>query len=214
MKAIGEIINSQPKSEVLDLTGLFGDAEKCKNKFALYYSQNIADKLYWVDEYSQIIEWMETNIVNGKNKGLLLSGGVGIGKTVIANKVIGEIIRNEKKTMQPGFDKINLRFFRMQNLSIDRENEDYFYKNIVQIKFNMYILDDVGTEQIGNNYGSKFEMFSNIVDELYNMKKLSIITTNLTLPQMGERYGLRTIDRLNEMCKIVDFNKKYQSFRK
>lgn len=214
MQTFEEIINAQEKNEVLDISGAFGDIETCHKLFNRFYVLYLKENYIWVDEHTNVIEWLKTNVVNGKNKGLLLSGGIGIGKTVIANNVVGEMLRKANYTTgNKLYDRVSLRFIRMQNVSSDRI-DNMFYKNIIESKYNVYILDDVGTEQVGNNYGSKFEMFSNMVDELYNLKKLVIITTNLSLKDISERYGSRTIDRLVEMCKIVNFDKSIQSFRK
>ena len=73
MTTFEEILNSQEKNEILDITGAFGDIQTCEKLFAYYYKQSLTSEFYWVDEYARVVEWMKTNIVNGKNKGLLLS---------------------------------------------------------------------------------------------------------------------------------------------
>ena len=72
----------------------------------------------------------------------------------------------------------------------------------------MIIIDDVGEEQMISDFGNKYEMFPRVVDYCEKHSKLLIVTTNLDSKQMMARYGIRTMDRLDKLCKAIIFKGK------
>ena len=81
----------------------------------------------------------------------------------------------------------------------------------VKQKHIIYI-DDIGTENLSVKYGEKRLVFPELVDEAEKKGKLLIITTNLSLSELSEKYGERTIDRLRAITTSVLF--KGESLRK
>lgn len=65
------------------------------------------------------------------------------------------------------------------------------------------LIDDIGTESVINDYGEKHDLVSELIDRAEKTKRLLILTTNLTPSEIGERYGLRTLDRLRSIVKSV-----------
>ena len=79
-------------------------------------------------------------------------------------------------------------------------------KDIQEVmKHKIIVLDDLGVENIVNEYGNKIDAFSMIVDEAEKENKLLIITTNLNKKLLLEKYKPRSYDRLMSMCKLVIF---------
>ena len=152
----------------------------------------LGENAKWIPEYDEISEWLRDN--NGK--GLLLIGDSGRGKTFIADKILTPIIKNS--FYSSNFDVVFVMGYSML--------EDY-----ERGSGRMYIVDDVGVEREQSVYGERINAFNKIIYESELFKRLLIITTNLTIKELEEKYGERTIDRLRSLTKPVVFRGK--SFR-
>lgn len=141
---------------------------------------HINRKLNWKEGYDDIGKWIEDN----QNKGILILGKCSTGKTFITRYVIPII-----------FSKYHHRVIKSHD--IQREK----IENIINKK--IIILDDIGTEVIKNEYGTKREVFSEIVDVAEKNGNLLILNTNLTGEEIKERYGTRIYERLLAITKRV-----------
>ncbi|TYB79166.1 P-loop NTPase family protein [Bizionia myxarmorum] len=148
------------------------------------------------------------------DKGLLIIGDVGVGKT------------DNMKCFENIFQPINSFRFKSYNAkSLVREYEkcaspmdkDYFFKDKDRKQI---FIDDIGSENNASNYGL-FDVIGNIISDRYDKNQVTYITTNFatsansveeTLSALGEKYGHRVYDRLFEMFNIVTFTG--QSLRK
>lgn len=217
MEKVGNLLQNKAENKCLDITGFLGNYDVCRKMFVRFFKESLALKTDYehLPPYEIVIKWLVSNIDKGKPKGLFLSGGVGVGKTVISNNVVGEILRRANKTNgNILFGRVKMRYVRMNNLSTDKSDPN-FYKNIINPNCNVYVFDDVGTEQKGNNFGVHFEMFPYLMDEIDNYKKLAIISTNLDYDMFNERYSNRTTDRVISNCTIVKFDREiHKSLRK
>ncbi len=148
-------------------------------------------KAVWLEEYDQIVEWLEDN----KGLGLLLHGKCGVGKTIMGRYVIPAILLHKLRKIVTCFDVGELNNMTDVVLS----------KKIISI-------DDVGTEEISIKYGEKRLAFAELMDMVEKQSKLIIITTNLTAEQITAKYGDRIMDRIKATTKRIAFNG--QSFRK
>ena len=75
-------------------------------------------------------------------------------------------------------------------------------------------IDDLGEEPVEKvEYGSIHTPLVDLLEQRYNRQLFTIITTNLTSQEIGEKYGLRIRDRLREMMYKIDF-KQSKSYRK
>jgi len=97
-----------------------------------------------------------------------------------------------------------------------REMYQHYIANNLQIPdiTRIFCLDDVGAEK--ETPGSR-DLIIDVITKLYDKFKLNknlfvIITTNLTGNQLVERYGNRIVDRIFEMCTVMEFDK--HSFRR
>ena len=186
MEKIGDIIrnNNFPVRECKKYS--FGYRKTCKNLFIEAFSEvdKTVDKFEWIPEYDQIIEWM----TDTKGKGLALFGSIERGKTVI-NSFIWPVLfqKHFRKTLHP------------------RSATEWTRENVEKWAF---IIDDIGTEFIVNNFGSKTDMVEYAINNAEYYTKLLFLTGNLTEKELIERYGLRTYDRIKRLCKIVIFSGK------
>lgn len=147
-------------------------------------------KLEWMSEYDKVAKWM----VNSEGKGLNLTGDPGRLKTVITSLALPLLFHAKfKMTVRP-VDSFNIE-------------ESYGYFNQSPI----VIVDDIGAEPPVNDYGIRREPFNTLVDFCEKKSKVLIITNNLSSSVIQERYGIRTLDRLDLLCKPIKFTG--ESFR-
>lgn len=138
----------------------------------------------WLPAYDEVAEWLTDN----KGKGLLASGGMGLGKTRICMDVIPDILRSV------GIEPYCVSAYAM---SFGAYKEMTGWATIV--------IDDVGTEDIASFYGERHDLFKEIVDQAERKGILLIVTTNLDGKALNERYGTRTVSRLFELVRPVRF---------
>jgi DNA replication protein DnaC len=65
------------------------------------------------------------------------------------------------------------------------------------------IIDDLGTEIIMGNYGTKLDVIQWLILECYNVNTKMYFSTNLSLDELTERYGTRVTDRIKEDTYII-----------
>nr|DAW39370.1 MAG TPA: replicative helicase [Bacteriophage sp.] len=134
--------------------------------------------------YRPIVDWMTDN----KGKGLLMFGGCGLGKSVIGMYILPLLIKDVHKKV--------VNIFSAQELN----------KKIDEIlKLHIIYIDDIGTEDNLNSYGYKRMPFAELCDDAEKKGKLLILTTNLSIDELTERYGDRVVDRLIATTKAVPF---------
>ena len=75
--------------------------------------------------------------------------------------------------------------------------------NIVLSDF--LIIDDFGVEDVINVYGEKRAVFSELIDDAEREGRVIVASTNLTVAEIEEKYGKRTLDRLRALTTCVSF---------
>lgn len=141
-------------------------------------------KAIWLPEYEEVANWL----VDNQYRGLLCYGNCGRGKSLICWKIIPLLINHYCRKIVSCYDA------QQMNADID------------SVKANHLIyIDDIGLENVSIKYGEKRLAFSEIVDEAEKRGKLLIVTTNLSLDELAQKYGERTMDRLVAITKRVKF---------
>ena len=166
-----------------------GAREEIKEMFikSFEYYDRTVEKYEHLPAYDEIIDWM----VDTKGRGLMLMGECGLGKSTILNFVIPAIFRTKTNKI--------LRSVPAKELgTVDRNKAPFI------------IIDDLGTESIKNDYGTKIDAVADAISYAEDSSKTLLITTNLTPQALKERYDERTLDRLRK-CKVVII--KGKSFR-
>lgn len=139
----------------------------------------------------QIAKWYVKDNTGKLNpeKGLLIRGGIGTGKTLIA-----EAIRDTHFTIMHNVAQF-IHSTELTEIFVEKKTE------IIEAckQRNLLIVDDVGVEQSEiNRFGSKFQPFVEIVDERYRRQKQSVLTSNLNAKMFAEKYGDRIVSRIRE----------------
>ena len=166
-----------------------GTREEIKEMFikSFEYYDRTVEKYEHLPAYDEIIDWM----TDTKGRGLMLMGECGLGKSTILNFVIPAIFRTRTNKI--------LRSVPAKELgAVDRNKAPFI------------IIDDLGTESIKNDYGTKIDAVADAISYAEDSSKTLLITTNLTPQALKERYDERTLDRLRK-CKVVII--KGKSFR-
>ena len=167
-----------------------GSKEELKEMFikAFKYYDRTIDKYEHLSSYDEIIEWL----VDTRGRGLMLMGDCGLGKSTILNFVIPAIFRTKTNKV--------LKSIPAKELAAVERNVAPFI-----------IIDDLGTESIKNDYGTKIDAVADAISYAEDSSKTLLITTNLSPQGLKTRYDERTLDRLRK-CKVVII--KGKSFRK
>ena len=134
-------------------------------------------------------------------KGILLSGPVGCGKTSLM-KLLRHIV-----PLQRPYEVIPCRnvTFAFNHLGFKTVEE---YGNT---KF--FCFDDLGVEPVGRFYGKDLNVMGEVLlsrYELYLSTKRKIkthATTNLNAEELEERYGNRVRSRMRELFNLIAFDK-------
>jgi DNA replication protein DnaC len=194
--SIGELIDnasSNLKAHGIDIatrqtiTYSFGTIPECKQLLMQTLSHiDKTAKIEWLPEYDEVANWMS----NTQGKGLLLTGPCGRGKSNIIFHALPVLFMIQNKVIHP---------VHVQHLP-QKLNET--------LKKWCYCIDDVGTEEEYNDYGTKFFPFTKIMNEAENKLKLILLSTNLTGKQIRDKYDDRVLDRIIRLCKIVQFEGK------
>lgn len=159
----------------------------------------VGDKAQWIDDYDMIAQWLEDN----HRRGMILHGSNGVGKSIICTKILPVIFKHYMNIPST---------IELISCVKATEIEHLFDKDLPLQYSKILIIDDVGAESISSYYGTKRDFVSELVDMCEDMGRLLIITTNLTPNEIGERYGLRTLDRLHSITH--SFTIEHESMRK
>lgn len=180
-----KVTGFNPLPNVVNIT--VPDAKNVLWRGLNYFTENAE----WLPEYEEITNWLSDN----KGRGLLCYGNCGRGKSLICWKIIPLLLNHYCRKLVACYDA------QQMNADIDA----------VKAKHIIYI-DDVGTENLSVKFGEKRLAFCEIVDESEKRGKLLILTTNLSLNEISQKYGERTMDRLTAITTRVLF--KGESLRK
>jgi len=159
------------------------------------------------EELNKLLTKIASNAVN---KGIVLMGIPGTGKTTIIKKFLNDI--KDAKIKQIKDTNKDSTEYRIQ-LKIDLLRPEYSLKSTNDLVTHYMEtgkvptsknIDDLGTEPIANHYGTTLDVIPFIIQNMYsNNKDFGYYTTNLSYNELVERYGKRIVERLQEKCYIL-----------
>lgn len=153
--------------------------------FVNVFSRGEVQKAEWNEKnYRPIVDWMTDN----KGRGLLMVGSCGLGKSLIGKYILPYLIRDACRKV--------VNVFNAQELNSKPDEI---------IGYHIIYIDDIGTENVSNIYGNKRIPFMELCDATEQKGKLLMCSTNLTIEELKEKYGDRTVDRLRSTTKVVPF---------
>ncbi len=138
-------------------------------------------------------------------KGILLNGPIGCGKTTIMNLMKYLTQPDQKFFVKPTRD-ISFEFIQNGYEVIHRYSKGKLY----QSESKTICFDDLGTENNLKYYGNECNVMAEILlsrYDLFTTKKLQThITTNLSAPEIENHYGNRIRSRLREMFNLIAYD--------
>lgn len=169
------------------------------SKFSFqYYSDEYVDEVLGLSPLSNMQKVVAVckNFIKHFSKNhdnLLLLGNAGVGKTFLANCIAKELLDN-------GYTVIYLTAFRLFDILEKHKfgkDEDNSYQAANQFDYildcELLIIDDLGTEL--NNSFTNSQLYL-IINERLLRQKSTIISTNLSLPNINTNYGERIFSRI------------------
>jgi DNA replication protein DnaC len=146
------------------------------------------------------------------NKGILLSGPVGCGKTSLMS-ILRFFLPNDSWYMMKSCRDVSFEFIQEGYAVIIRYSRNSFSHE----KPRVYCFDDLGTENNLKYYGNECNVMSEILlsryDSFVSNQMITHITTNLNSSEIESLYGIRVRSRMREMFNLISFEKEAKDKR-
>lgn len=140
------------------------------------------------------------------DKGILLSGPVGCGKTSLM-KLLRHIVPHRRPYEIIPARNVAFAFNHIGYRIIEDYGDGRFY-----------CFDDLGVEPLGRHFGKDCNVLGEIVlsrHELFIKRQIPThATTNLNAVELEERYGERVRSRMRQMFNLIAFDKNANDKRK
>ena len=133
------------------------------------------------------------------DKGILLSGPVGCGKTSLI-RLLKHLVPHRKPYETVPTRNIVFGFNHIGYKTIEDYGNTQFF-----------CFDDLGVEPMGRHYGKDCNVMGEILlsryDLFLNKKIKTHATTNLNAAELEELYGIRVRSRMRQLFNLVAFNR-------
>ncbi|EJW98257.1 phage DNA replication protein [gut metagenome] len=123
-------------------------------------------------------------------KGIMMFGSVGTGKTHASNCIANYLMNHNKTVLVMN---LGLYINKLQREWAEAEKDVLDYIR----SCDLLVIDDFGVEKVSEFIKDK--TFA-LIDARYRTGKPVIITTNLNIEDIKEKFGARISDRITEMC--------------
>ena len=134
------------------------------------------------------------------NKGILLSGPVGCGKTSLM-QLLPHIVPHQNKHMVVPARNITFSFNKNGFSVIEEYGNNGFF-----------CFDDLGVETTGRHFGKDCNVMGEILLSRYDLflknKTRTHATTNLNAQELENRYGNRVRSRMREFFNLIAFDRE------
>ena len=147
------------------------------------------------------------------NKGILLTGPVGCGKTTLISLM---------RFFEPIPTRFLMKSCRDVSFEFIKDGYDTIHKYSRNSFYNQnpkaYCFDDLGTENNLKYFGNECNVMAEILLSRYDLfvsrKLVTHLTTNLSASEIEVAYGNRIRSRLREMFNLIAFDKEIKDKRK
>jgi energy-coupling factor transporter ATP-binding protein EcfA2 len=148
----------------------------------------------------KIAEKLQINL----DKGILLSGPIGCGKTSIMQLI---------KPFSNHYTDYKIKTCREISFEFAKQGFDalnsYTNKSGNQIRLSGFCFDDLGAEQQIKHFGNDCNVMAEILitryEQFIDNKSITHITTNLSASEIEKLYGNRLRSRMRNMFNVISF---------
>lgn len=140
------------------------------------------------------------------DKGILIIGPVGSGKTTILKAIQRNSFNPFRfvscRTVAGDYAEFGTSSIKSYSNIGDINKRDWFGHSKIGTCF-----DDLGTESEKKNFGNQLNVMAEIILNRYDnsvQKNKTHFTTNLTAKELKEYYGIRATSRMREMLNIIE----------
>lgn len=170
------------------------------------YSAYCIESGFVIDSENEVAITKICQVLSNRDRGTCIVGNTGSGKTILM-QMLKEITHPQGKRA--------FVFKKCQDMvTAFNDSKETGYDVFSFFKNKNVCFDDLGTEDIGNYYGVKVEVFERIIQNRYDIFKsdglLTHFTTNLGYQRLIDRYGSRCGSRIDEMCEYIPLGSSTQ----
>lgn len=168
----------------------------------LEYDSSISEANFvFLPEYKKLREYLKDT----QGKGLLLSGGPGVGKSIILKKIIPTVYALRNLEVFP------VSCYDLHKIINPKESNETVFDKVSQRRH--ILLDEIGVEINVNIYGEKFNPVEWLINASEDNNKALFATTNLNDETLYALYGKRAFDRLIKKVTKIEFVNRSLSLR-
>lgn len=140
------------------------------------------------------------------NKGILLVGNVGTGKTDLMklfakNTRMVYYMRESKRIAKEYVENKDIPEDYIEPFKLAINDPQTFYQPLAGM-----CIDEMGGEETKNSYGNKANVIADLIEARYNKKYTGLFlhaTSNLTSEQFKQYYGERVVSRMRQIFNFV-----------
>jgi DNA replication protein DnaC len=147
---------------------------------------------YVVDDVRAFVRKIEANVADGR--GRWFYGDVGTGKTLLAMLISKAALEAGRSVAIYSVPRLLAEIKETYDAGSERSYMQLFHR-LCQV--DLLHLDDLGAER---RTEWVLEQLYSIVNERWQDQRSVVVTTNLTLDELREQVGWRTVSRLIEIC--------------
>ena len=188
-----ECVKAEMSKNLLEKTGYKKDLQSFeKSNFDLFDKETKDDTIMFYDKMKQ---WCNKD---SKIKNILICGATGIGKTYLLECMTNELISNNKYAIMTTAFNLNQNFLKYHTTF--NESKIEFLEPYLDC--DVLLIDDLGTEPILNNVTLDYLYL--VINQRNIENKAIVISTNLDIEELMQRYGERITSRLiNKQTSIA-----------
>ena len=142
------------------------------------------------------------------DKNIVIAGSVGTGKSYLAKCIANELVSKDYNVIFISACELNSILLKYHTAPIDEKG---VYLDLLT-ECDLLVIDDLGSEPIYKNVTEEYLLM--IITERMTKGNPFIITTNLEQEQLLDRYGDRTLSRLNDKRHGVFIKIKGEDLRR